>query len=148
LPGNGAAAAHQNLVANLLDDIYANCHSCHPDDYQARAERFAAELGVTPGSSPTPMPVPVGLVVGHPVVILPPPCRTRQLLSLVSGIRRPGLHHLIPDRPHLDLYSSQDVRLSRRTIHKKGMADHISQIKTQEIMYDNCFKAQDCRHQR
>jgi hypothetical protein len=80
LPGNGAAAAHQNLVANPLDDIYTNCHSCHPDDYQARAERFAAELGVTPGSSPTPTPVPVGLVVGHPVVILPPPCRTRQLL--------------------------------------------------------------------
>ena len=59
--GNASAAekelAHQNLTAHPLDDIYTDCHSCHPD-YDERALRFSPTLGVTPGSCPTPTPVP------------------------------------------------------------------------------------------
>ena len=65
------ALAHESLVAHPLDDIYTNCHSCHPDDYTARAERFAALLGVTPGSSPTATPAPAVPVEEHAIVILP-----------------------------------------------------------------------------
>jgi hypothetical protein len=59
--GNATAAdkdlAHESLTANPLDDIYTDCHSCHPD-YDARAARFAPTLGVTPGSCATPTPIP------------------------------------------------------------------------------------------
>src|SRR4030067_2722993 len=65
--------AHKSLVAHPLDDIYTNCYICHPDDYQARAERFGTILGVTPSSSPTSTPVPVSLIVEHPIIILPSP---------------------------------------------------------------------------
>ena len=65
--------AHQSLITNPLSDIYTNCHSCHPDDYQVRAEVFAIELGITPSSIPTPTPVPVGKVMASPLVILPSP---------------------------------------------------------------------------
>jgi hypothetical protein len=44
------AAAHQGLV-QPLDDVKTNCSSCHADDYQTRAEKYAAVLGVTVGSS-------------------------------------------------------------------------------------------------
>ena len=64
--------AHQGLIANPLVDIYTDCHGCHPDDYQARAERFASVLNVTPGSSPTAIPAPVGPVVDYPIVVLFP----------------------------------------------------------------------------
>lgn len=63
--------AHESMVAHPLDDIYTNCYKCHPDDYQARAERFGAILGVTPSSSPTSTPVPASLIVDHPIIILP-----------------------------------------------------------------------------
>jgi hypothetical protein len=63
--------AHQGMVANPLDDIYTNCYHCHPDDYKARAARFAALLGVRPYSSPTATPVPVAAVLEHPMVIIP-----------------------------------------------------------------------------
>jgi hypothetical protein len=43
--------AHVQLVANPLDDVYLSCHQCHPDDYQARADRFAKQLGITAKSS-------------------------------------------------------------------------------------------------
>jgi hypothetical protein len=63
--------AHEGLVAHPLEDIYTNCYYCHPSDYQARAERFAVILGVTPSSSPTATPFPVGPVAENPIVILP-----------------------------------------------------------------------------
>ena len=63
--------AHESLVAHPLDDIYTNCHACHPDDYTARAEQFGAILGITPRSGPTPTPVPAVAVVEQPIVILP-----------------------------------------------------------------------------
>jgi hypothetical protein len=81
--------AHESLVANPLEDIYTSCYSCHPDDYQARAVRFAAILGVTPGSSPTATSHPVAEVVEHPIVILPPSSPSTSLqpfwLSALGG---------------------------------------------------------------
>jgi hypothetical protein len=44
------AAAHEGLVAPL-GDVKANCSSCHADDYQAKAEKYATVLGVTVGAS-------------------------------------------------------------------------------------------------
>jgi hypothetical protein len=65
--------AHVSMIPNPLNDIYTNCHSCHPDDYQTRAETFATELDITPASCATPTPVPTGEAVSLPLVILPPP---------------------------------------------------------------------------
>ncbi len=61
-------AAHEGLV-EPLGDVQANCSSCHADDLQARAEKYATTLGVTVGggaakppaastnpSMPTPQP--------------------------------------------------------------------------------------------
>ena len=67
------ALAHQGMIANPLSDIYTNCHSCHPDDYQAVAQTFAMELGVTPGSIATPTPAPKVKVSADSLVILPAP---------------------------------------------------------------------------
>jgi hypothetical protein len=64
--------AHQGLIADPLIDTYTDCHSCHPDDYQARAERFAIVLNITPGSSPTATPIPLGPVADYPIVVLSP----------------------------------------------------------------------------
>jgi disulfide bond formation protein DsbB len=50
--------AHIGIIPNPLEDIYTNCHACHPD-YQQRAALFAAELGITPSSCETPTPVPI-----------------------------------------------------------------------------------------
>lgn len=44
------AAAHEGLVAPL-GDIKTNCSSCHADDLQARAEKYATALGVKIGDS-------------------------------------------------------------------------------------------------
>ena len=65
--------AHQDMIANPLSDIYTNCHSCHPADYQSQAVVFAGELGITPSSIPTPTPAPAGKVLASPLVILPSP---------------------------------------------------------------------------
>jgi hypothetical protein len=64
--------AHVGMTAQPLKDVYTDCHSCHPEDYLQRAEKFAAALGVTPGSAPTPTVVPVAPEESHPIVILPP----------------------------------------------------------------------------
>jgi len=64
--------AHVGMTVHPLEDIYTDCHSCHPDDYPGRAERFAVALSVTPGSAPTPTVVPVSPVESHPIVILLP----------------------------------------------------------------------------
>lgn len=42
-------AAHQGLVAPL-DDVKASCQSCHPTDYEARAQKYAAVLGISLGA--------------------------------------------------------------------------------------------------
>ena len=63
--GNGTTLdkelAHDGMTAHPLEDIYTDCHSCHPD-YDERAQQFSITLGVTPGScaTPTPIPAPVG----------------------------------------------------------------------------------------
>ena len=64
--------AHEKLVVHQLEDIYTNCYSCHPKDYQARAEKIALLLGVTPMSSPTATPAPLSPIVEHPIVIPQP----------------------------------------------------------------------------
>ena len=47
------AAAHQGLVAPL-DDVKANCSSCHAADYPTKAEPYAKALGVTIGIGGSP----------------------------------------------------------------------------------------------
>ncbi len=49
------AAAHEGLI-DPLSDIKANCSSCHADDYQAKAEKYATALGVTIGAGNTKPP--------------------------------------------------------------------------------------------
>ena len=75
--------AHQGLVAGPLSDIYTNCHSCHPDDYQPRAQIFAAELGITPSSSPTSTPVSASEMTVKPLVILATPTPLTHSTSLI-----------------------------------------------------------------
>lgn len=64
--------AHVGMTVQPLQDTYTDCYSCHPDDYKERAERFAAALGVTPGSAQTPTAMSAVQVVSHPMVILTP----------------------------------------------------------------------------
>jgi hypothetical protein len=68
--GNGTtmdmALAHQGMTAHPLSDIYTDCHSCHPDDYNARAQLFAPTLGVTSGSCATPTFIAAGGAAGEP----------------------------------------------------------------------------------
>ena len=63
--------AHIGMIPNPLEDIYTNCHACHPDDYPQRAAVFAAELGVTPSSRETPMPAPNSTENPQPPLKLP-----------------------------------------------------------------------------
>jgi len=67
--GNGSTPdkelAHESMNAQPLSDIYTDCHSCHPD-YDARADRFATSLGVTPASCPTPTAAPLNGLGAHP----------------------------------------------------------------------------------
>ena len=59
--GNGStmdmSLAHAGMVPQPLSDIYTDCHSCHPADYQARANQLAAKLNITPKSCATPTAV-------------------------------------------------------------------------------------------
>jgi hypothetical protein len=66
--------AHVGIIANPLEDVYTNCHACHPDDYWQRAEAFAIELNITPASRATPTSVPTSDPVSRQptIVILPP----------------------------------------------------------------------------
>jgi hypothetical protein len=63
--------AHEDLSANPLDDIYTNCHSCHPDDYAERAAVFAAELGMSLGNWITPTPVTIVESSEQPLIVEP-----------------------------------------------------------------------------
>jgi hypothetical protein len=63
--------AHIGLTINPLQDIYTDCHSCHPDDYPERAVRFASVLGEVPGSAPTPTALAAGLITSHPIILQP-----------------------------------------------------------------------------
>ena len=56
--------AHASMTAHPLEDIYTDCHGCHPD-YDTRAERFAQTLSVTPGSCATPTTIPVSNIPGQ-----------------------------------------------------------------------------------
>jgi hypothetical protein len=55
--------AHAGLVPNPLDDIDLSCHQCHPDDYQQRADQFAASLGITLASR---APISVAVAIQPP----------------------------------------------------------------------------------
>lgn len=68
--------AHLGMTINPLQDIYTNCHSCHPDDYQERAEIFATELGIIPSSNATPTAVPTSEDSKGSLVVLPVPVST------------------------------------------------------------------------
>jgi hypothetical protein len=65
--------AHAGMTVHPLQDIYTDCHNCHPDDYSERAERFSVALGVIPGSAPTPTVATIGPIESHPIVILQSP---------------------------------------------------------------------------
>jgi hypothetical protein len=78
--------AHMDVITNPLGDIYTNCHTCHPDDYQARAEIFASDLGITPGSISTPTPVPSGKILAKPLVILSTPASTTPSTPTLPGV--------------------------------------------------------------
>jgi hypothetical protein len=65
--------AHQGVIFNPLTDIYTNCHSCHPDNYQDLANTFAAGLGITPGSIATPNPIPTQKFIANSLIVLPSP---------------------------------------------------------------------------
>lgn len=93
--GNCSAAekelAHAGIIANPLEDVYTNCHACHPDDYWQRAEAFAAELNITPASRATPTPVATTDPASRQphIEILPPPgppplIPAQQALTLVT----------------------------------------------------------------
>ncbi len=72
-------AAHTGMIAPL-SDIKANCAACHPEDTEAKAQEYAAILGVQLGSggqaaggaaatpaagSPTPAPTPTNAPAGN-----------------------------------------------------------------------------------
>ncbi len=59
------AAAHEGMV-DPLGDVKANCSSCHADDYQAKAEKYASALGVTVGASTKPPAASSGTGSGQP----------------------------------------------------------------------------------
>jgi hypothetical protein len=65
--------AHQGVIFNPLTDIYTNCHSCHPDNYQDLANTFATELGITPSSTATPTSVPTQKFIANSLIVLPSP---------------------------------------------------------------------------
>lgn len=49
--------AHEGLTSHPLEDTFQDCFVCHPFDYQKRADRFGAALGVIPVNQvPTPRP--------------------------------------------------------------------------------------------
>ncbi len=92
--GNGTSAdialAHQGMTAHPLSDIYTDCHSCHPDDYTVRAQRFASTLGETVGSCVTPTAAPVDVASYQQIAYQPAPSeQTRQVPSepsLIFGV--------------------------------------------------------------
>jgi hypothetical protein len=68
-----AEQAHQGVIANPLMDIQMDCYPCHPSDYQGRAQRFGALLGISieDQSSPPPAIHSSSDSSGSPLVILP-----------------------------------------------------------------------------
>lgn len=55
-------ASHTGMVAPL-SDVVANCMSCHPNDYEAKAQIYATTLGVTFGTGGSSVPAPATSVV-------------------------------------------------------------------------------------
>jgi hypothetical protein len=50
--------AHEGLIANPQEDEAAICQECHPEDYHARVEKFAAIAGIHPTPRPCPTYTP------------------------------------------------------------------------------------------
>lgn len=77
-------AAHTGMIVPL-SDIVTNCKSCHPDDYEAKAQIYATTLGQQvgtggsttgaatpqPGSSTTPVATEVTSAAAVPVIVAP-----------------------------------------------------------------------------
>lgn len=61
--------AHMGMTTQPLSDIYTDCRSCHPDDYQQRAGRFALALGITPAGSATATPLGADTRISHTMVV-------------------------------------------------------------------------------
>jgi hypothetical protein len=67
--------AHEGITLQPLNDTFTDCYACHPYDYQDRAERFGAALGVVPiSNAPTPQAtIPATPQDDLQLVILPTP---------------------------------------------------------------------------
>ncbi len=76
--------AHEGMTTQPLSDTYTDCYTCHPNDYNERAERFAAALGVTISSPSTPVPHNTGDRVTHPMIIDESPI-------LQKSVAQPGI---------------------------------------------------------
>jgi hypothetical protein len=50
--------AHEGMIANPLEKNAAVCQDCHPDDYQARVDKFASIAGIRPTPRPCPTCTP------------------------------------------------------------------------------------------
>ena len=98
--GNCSAAekelAHVGIIANPLEDVYTNCHACHPDDYWQRAETFAVELNITPSSRATPTFVPTSDPASRqPTIFILP----EQALPRFQLTRKPCFLYRLPWQP-------------------------------------------------
>ncbi|MFA5872486.1 MAG: hypothetical protein WC832_00840 [Anaerolineales bacterium] len=65
-------ASHTGMVAPL-SDIVTNCKSCHPNDYEAKAQVYATTLGVTVGTGGSSAPAPATSVASSQTEV---PCGT------------------------------------------------------------------------
>lgn len=53
-----ADTAHVDMVINPIEENPAVCQNCHPDNYNARIEEFAAMAGIDPHPTPAPTSTP------------------------------------------------------------------------------------------
>lgn len=89
--------AHEGLIANPLVDNAAVCQDCHPNDYQARVQKFASIAGVSSTPRPYATYTPSALI-SYPVENAG---GTRQLRALppgawqVAGISLLGIAFLV-----------------------------------------------------
>jgi hypothetical protein len=75
------------IISNPLEDVYTNCHACHPDEYWQRAAVFAAESNVTPASRATPTPVPTSDPVSRePNIEVLPPAEPAPLVPIPQAL--------------------------------------------------------------
>lgn len=117
---NDKELAHVGMTTQPLKDIFTDCYGCHPQDYEARAVRFALLLGVTPESRPTPTPHPLAAVVDHPIVLQPPPVQIQASQSPWFGLFA-GLLILLVFLTILFLISRLSVQNSHVTDHANNV---------------------------